>query len=61
VSACTFGAGPCCGGLLLLQVLRSVEQQGGMLLGVHLQALLHLYKARLAMVCNNFKAAKKEV
>eukprot|EP00775_Hariotina_reticulata_P010458 gene10458-10616_t len=41
-------------------VFQSVEQQGGMLMGVHLQALLHLYKARLAMGCNNFKAAKKE-
>ncbi|WIA08513.1 hypothetical protein OEZ85_007947 [Tetradesmus obliquus] len=43
------------------QVAQLVEQQGGQLSGMDLPALLHLYKARLAIACCNHKAAKKEV
>jgi hypothetical protein len=43
------------------QVSQLVEQQGGQLSGLDVPALLHMYKARLAMACCNHKAAKKEV
>lgn len=38
-----------------------LEQQDAFVLGVDVPALLHLYKARLALACHNYKAAKKEV
>jgi hypothetical protein len=43
------------------QVGQLVEQQGGQLSGMDVPALLHLYKARLAIACCNHKVAKKEV
>lgn len=46
---------------LCVQVVEVVEQQGGQLPCMDVPALLHLYKARLAMACSNQKAAKKEV
>jgi hypothetical protein len=46
---------------VVLQVSQLVEQQGGQLSGSDVPALLHMYKARLAMACCNHKAAKKEV
>jgi hypothetical protein len=46
---------------VLVQVCQLVEQQGGVPPGHDLGPLLHLYKARLALACNNHKAAKKEV
>lgn len=48
----------CC---VLVQVCQLVEQQGGTPTGHDLGPLLHLYKALLALACNNHKAAKKEV
>lgn len=56
-------------GRLLLNLLCCVSSQvqllvcarDGTVCGVDVPALLHLYKARLAMACGNFKAAKKEV
>lgn len=44
-----------------VQVFQLVEQQGGKPSGQDLAPLLHLYKARLALACQNHKAAKKEV
>lgn len=44
-----------------LQVWLLVQQQGGKPPGHNLGPLLHLYKARLALACHNYKAAKKEV
>lgn len=38
-----------------------MQQQGGRLPARDLGPLLHMYKARLAVACNNHKAAKKEV
>jgi hypothetical protein len=45
----------------VLQVSQLVEQQGGLMSGMDVPALLHMYKARLAIACCNYKAAKKEV
>ena len=53
--------GCACPALLLLQVWQLVQQQGGKVPSCQLAPLLHLYKARLALACHNYKAAKKEV
>ncbi|KAF6264492.1 hypothetical protein COO60DRAFT_127921 [Scenedesmus sp. NREL 46B-D3] len=50
-----------CTSAFMQQVSQLVAQQGGQLCGMHVPALLHLYKARLAMACCNHKAAKKEL
>jgi hypothetical protein len=42
-------------------VSQLVEQQGGQMSGIDVPALLHMYKARLAIACCNHRAAKKEV
>jgi hypothetical protein len=44
-----------------VQVFQLVREQGGKPSGQDLDPLLHLYKARLALACQNHKAAKKEV
>lgn len=48
-------------GTRMAEVFELVQQQGGKAPGHDLAPLLHLYKARLALACNNHKAAKKEV